>query len=345
MADACPGASYRRLAWASDWYIRDETYSKALSDIVNFQHQLPHSSHWGSGTTSSSDGQAYRFGSQADTGAQVNAKYGSDPTVMFYTHVSDQYAPFYSKVINSTVPDATHILDGLLYHATDLKIEEHYTDTAGYTDHVFALCGLLGFKFAPRIRGIGKKALYSIEKPRNYPVLAPLMAKQVINLKQIESYWDDILRLAASVKTGTVTASLILRKLASYPKQNGLALALRELGRIDATLFELEWLQDPHFRRRIQIGLNKGEALNKLKRAVLFHRRGEILDTGYEDQSYRASGLNLITAAIVLWNTVYLSKVVEGLEAQGVELPREYLKHVSPLGWDHITLTGESTGT
>ena len=116
---------------------------------------MPYSSHWGSGKTSSSDGQGYRFGSRADTNAHVNAKYGSDPTVMFYTHVSDQYAPFYSKVINSTIRDATHVLDGLLYHATDLRIEEHYTDTAGYTDHVFALCGLLGFKFAPRIRGIG----------------------------------------------------------------------------------------------------------------------------------------------------------------------------------------------
>jgi TnpA family transposase len=63
-----------------------------------------------------------------------------------------QYAPFHSKVINATVRDATHVLDGLLYHESDLRIEEHYTDTAGFTDHVFALCHLLGFRFAPRIR-------------------------------------------------------------------------------------------------------------------------------------------------------------------------------------------------
>jgi TnpA family transposase len=90
----------------------------------------------------------------------VNARYGNDPSVTFYTHVSDQYAPFHTKVINATVRDATHVLDGLLYHESDLRIEEHYTDTAGFTDHVFALCHLLGFRFAPRIRDLADKRLY-----------------------------------------------------------------------------------------------------------------------------------------------------------------------------------------
>jgi TnpA family transposase len=71
--------------------------------------------------------------------------------VTFYTHISDQYAPFHTKVVNAAMRDATHVLDGLLFHESDLRIEEHYTDTAGFTDHVFALCHLLGFRFAPRI--------------------------------------------------------------------------------------------------------------------------------------------------------------------------------------------------
>ena len=58
----------------------------------------------------------------------------------------------------------------------------------------------------------------------------------------MRAHWDDILRLASSIKQGTVTASLMLRKLGSYPRQNGLAVALRELGRIERTLFILDWL-------------------------------------------------------------------------------------------------------
>ena len=79
--------------------------------------------------------------------------------MQFYTHISDQYAPFHAKVINATVRDATHVLDGLLYHESDLRIEEHYIDTAGFTDHVFGLMHLLGFRFAPRIRGLADKRL------------------------------------------------------------------------------------------------------------------------------------------------------------------------------------------
>ena len=48
----------------------------------------------------------------AKRSGQVNAKYGNDPGVTFYTHISDQYAPFHTKVINATVRDATHVLDG-----------------------------------------------------------------------------------------------------------------------------------------------------------------------------------------------------------------------------------------
>jgi TnpA family transposase len=76
----------------------------------------------------------------------------------------------------------------------------------------------------------------------------------------IAKHWDEILRLAASIKTGTVTASLIVRKLSAYPRQKGLAIALRELGRLERTLFTLDWIQDPGLRRRVTVGLNKGEA-------------------------------------------------------------------------------------
>src|SRR5271170_1146668 len=136
-------------------------------------------------------------------------------------------------------------------------------------------------------------------------------------LKAISTHWNEILRLAASIKQGTVTASLMMRKLGSYPRQNGLAVALRELGRIERTLFILDWLQSVELRRRVQIGLNKGEARNALARAVFFYRLGEIRDRSFEQQQYRASGLTLATAAIALWNTVYLERATNALCENG----------------------------
>ncbi|EPM82767.1 Tn3 family transposase [Pseudomonas syringae pv. actinidiae ICMP 19104] len=151
MAESCPGTTYAKLSWLQAWHISDETYSAALAELVNAQLQHPFSKHWGDGTTSSSDGQNFRTGSKAESTGHINPKYGSSPGRTFYTHISDQYAPYHLKVVNVGVRDSTYVLDGLLYHESDLRIEEHYTDTAGFTDHVFGLprcqdsCRLSGF--------------------------------------------------------------------------------------------------------------------------------------------------------------------------------------------------------
>jgi len=340
MAESCPGVTYARLSWLQAWHIRDDTYSAALAELVNAHSQHAFSDWWGDGTTSSSDGQWFRAGGVGQSSSHFNAKYGPDPGVTFYTHISDQYAPFHTRVINAPVRDATYVLDGLLNHESDLRIEEHYTDTAGFTDHVFGLMHLLGLRFAPRIRDLKDKNLYVHGDAKAYPTLSGLVGGP-IQVKHIRTHWDEILRLAASIKQGTVTASLMLRKLGSYPRQNGLAVALRELGRIERTLFTLDWLQSTDLRRRVQIGLNKGEAKNALARAVFFNRLGELRDRSFENQRYRASGLNLMVASIVLWNTVYLERAVQSLKAHGQAVDDSLLTHMSPLGWEHINLTGD----
>lgn len=138
-----------------------------------------------------------------------------------------------------------------------------------------------------------------------------------------------------------MTASLMLRKLGSYPRQNGLAVALRELGRIERTLFILSWLQSVDLRRRVHAGLNKGEARNALARAVFLCRLGEIRDRSFEQQRYRASGLTLVTAAIARWNTAYIERAIQTLARNGQALDPELFKYLSPLGWEHINLTGD----
>jgi hypothetical protein len=148
------------------------------------------------------------------------------------------------------------------------------------------------------------------------------------------------MRLKASIQAGTVMP-VILRKLGAAGAGNTLSRALRALGRIERTLFTLQWLSDPELRQRSHAGLNKGEASNSLRRAVFFHRQGEIRDRTFENQNFRASGLSLITAAIVHWNTVYLDRAVQHLHARGVIIPDDLLAHVAPLGWEHIALTGD----
>jgi Tn3 transposase DDE domain len=171
----------------------------------------------------------------------------------------------------------------------------------------FATCS--DFVSLLEIRDLADKRLYVPGRAGQWSSLSPLIGGS-INERLIEQQLSEVLRLAASIQQGTVTASLILRKLGSYPRQNSLALALRELGRLERTLFTLAWIEDPSLRRRVTAGLNKGEARNSLAKAVFFNRLGEIRRS-FENQRYRASGLNLVVAAITLWNTVYLERAAE----------------------------------
>jgi len=121
------------------------------------------------------------------------------------------------------------------------------------------------------------------------------------------------------------------------------ALPTPQLGRIERTLLILNWLQDTELRRRVNAGLNKGEARHALARAVFFNRLGEIRDRSFDQQRYRASGLNLVTAAIVLWNTVHLNRAINAMKEQDPTLDDDLFQYLSPLGWEHINLTGDYT--
>jgi len=311
-----------------------------LATIINAHHALPLAAAWGAGTTSSSDGQYFRAGRRGGGHGSINAKYGVDPGMLFYTHLSDQHGSYRSRVISATTGEAPHVLDGLMHHGTTLEIKEHYTDTGGANDHVFGLCHLLGYRFAPRLRDIRDRRLGTIQPAAEYKGLEPLLG-QPIRIDLIRECWDDIVRLAASIKAGAVAPSVMLKKLSGYKQQNRLHLALQEVGRIERTLFTMDWLESPELRRRCQAGLNKGEARHFLAHAIFAHRQGRITDRTFENQSYRASGLNLVIAAIVYWNTVYMERAIAHLRSTGVTVPDHLLAHTSPLGWSHISLTGD----
>lgn len=339
MAEACSIASLGELAWTSDWHIREETYAAALRCLLSQQEREPFAANFGSSSVSSSDGQFFRAAGLGSDSGRRNAHYDQRPGFKVYTHISGRYGPYSSKLIAATASEALHVLDALVYHQGEVTIRRHHTDGGGDSDHVFALCTLLGFLFAPRIPDLKHRRLYSLGKPSDYPTLEPLIGGR-INVALIRAHWSEILRIVASIRAGTVSPSVIMRQLASYPRQNGVAAALRELGRLERTLFTLDWIEDPELRRETGQELNKGESRNSLARAVFIHRLGDIRDRTYENQQHRMSGLNLVITAIILWNTRYLERAVATLR-QTEDVPDSLLAHLSPLGWEHINLTGD----
>ena len=340
MAAATNTHSFWELLRIARWHVEGSAYDRALAMIVEAHAALPMAAFWGQGQSASSDGQFFLATEQGEAMNLINAKYGNVPGLKGYSHVSDQYAPFATQVIPATVSEAPYILDGLLMNDAGRRVRQHFADTGGFTDHVFAACALLGYRFAPRIRDLPQKRLNAFT-PNATPANVRALVGGKINEPLIERNWPDILRIMATIAAGIVAPSQILRKLASYPRQNELALALREVGRIERTLFMIDWILDAGLQRQAQIGLNKGEAHHALKRAISFHRRGEIRDRSGEGQHYRIAGMNLLAAIIIFWNTMKLGEVVNTRAASGTHIEPDLLAHVSPLGWEHINLTGE----
>ena len=339
MASASKGISAHQIGWMRTFHARSETYRAAQACITDAHTGHPHSCLWGNGTTASSDGQFFRASDRAAKRGDVNLHYGSEPGSKFYSHLSDQYGYFSILPISPTESEAAYVLDGLFDQDTILDIQEHFTDTGGASDHVFGLFALIGKRFAPRLRNLKDRKLHTFEKADAYSALTSHIGAP-IDTALILDHWNDLLHLATSISTQFVVPSTILKKLAASPKESHLAKALREVGRIERSMFMIEWYSSPALRRRCQAGLNKGEAAHKLKRAVFFHERGEIRDRSFESQAFRASGLNLVVSAIVHWNTVYLDRAVTHLKREGRNIPDMLLKHVSPLSWEHINLTG-----
>ena len=168
MAEASNTHDFFQLSRLSRWHIESEAMNRALAMVIEAQAQLPMASYWGLGLTASSDGQFFPAARQGEAMNLVNARYGSEPGLKAYTHVSDRFGPFATQTIPATVNEAPYILDGLLMTRAGRRIREQYTDTGGFTDHVFAVTSLLGYRFIPRIRDLPSKRLHVFE-PRRVP--------------------------------------------------------------------------------------------------------------------------------------------------------------------------------
>jgi TnpA family transposase len=332
--------SYRSLLWHTNWYLDDNTLPPAITTLVNYHHRLPLTQAWGGGTLSSSDGQRFPVTLKNAQATALPRYFGYGKGVTFYTWTSDQFSQYGHKVIPSTTRDATYLLDGILDNETDLTILEHTTDTAGYTEVIFALFDLLGLSFAPRIRDVGDQQLYRMKQQVPDAKLKPLFNRR-IDQQLILDCWDDMLRVVGSLKRGWITASLLLGKLQSLPEPSRLLQAFQEYGRLVKTIFILRYLNSEDYRRRINRQLNRGESIHSLRRFLMFARQGELRKHKAEELENQSSCLTLVTNSIILWNTIYIAAILEDLKQKGYPVNEEDIAHLSPARFEHINPYGK----
>ncbi|MFN2505345.1 MAG: Tn3 family transposase, partial [Acidimicrobiales bacterium] len=219
------GIPYGQLLRVHESCFGEDALREAISALVRYHRSLPLTASFGPGTTSSSDGM--RFGTSASGlhARHLPRYFGVRRGVSVYSHVSDQGSQFWVGVVNCQLREATFVLDGLLYQDSP-PIREHYTDTHGYTDLLFGLFELLGFRFAPRLRDLPDQTLYRARRGADYGSLSGVL-RRTIRDEVIVEHWDELNRLAASLADGLVPPSMLVSKLQGLRRQNALQQAIQ----------------------------------------------------------------------------------------------------------------------
>jgi TnpA family transposase len=297
---------------------------------------------WGGGEVASADGM--RLVTPVRTiNAGPNRKY-FPKGITWYNFLSDQFSGFHGIVVPGTLRDSIFVLEGLLEQQTGLNPTEIMTDTAGASDLIFGLFWLLGYQFSPRLADAGEAVFWRIDKNADYGVLNDL-ARGSVNTRRIEQHWDDMLRIAGSLKLGTIQASELVRSLLKSDRPSSLTKAIIDAGRINKTLYLLNYIDDEDYRRRILTQLNRGEGRHAVARVICHGQRGEIRKRYREGQEDQLGALGLVTNAVVLWNTIYMQAALDHLRQQTQEIREEDEKRLSPLLHGHVNVLGHYSFT
>lgn len=291
-------------------------------------------------THTASDGQKFEVNTDS-LNANYSFKYfGKGQGVSAYTFVDERSLLWHSLVFSAAERESAYVIDGLMRNDV-IKSDIHSTDTHGYSEVVFAITYLLGFSFAPRIKNIKKQTLYIFKSGYKGGKDWIIKPSKIIDVALIEEYWDEILRLVATIKLKENTASNIFKRLNSYSKQHKLYAALKAFGRIIKSHFILCYIDDVELRQSIEKLLNKIELANRFTRDVAVGNPRNFVDGDKEDQEIAETCNRLIKNSIICWNYMFLEKELEKSDSYKREKLMTSIKTHSPMTWAHINMLGE----
>ncbi|OED49129.1 hypothetical protein AB838_08170 [Rhodobacteraceae bacterium (ex Bugula neritina AB1)] len=304
-------------------------------DLPNLYRQTQDQVH------TASDGQKFEVRSDSLHASRSFKYFGQGQGVSAYTFVDERNFLWHSLMISAADRESAYVIDGLM-HNDVVKSDIHSTDTHGYTEAIFGLTHMLGFSFAPRIKGIGKQTLYTFKPKAQVPKEWAIRPDKTVNETVVMENWDDFLRMVVTIKLKESTASDIFRRLNSYSKQHALYQTMKAFGQIIKSIFILRYVNDLALRQAIEKQLNKVELANRFTRAVAVGNPREFTQTEKEEQEIAEACNRLIKNSIIGWNYLYLARQVE--KAPDTETKENLLRLIaahSPMSWAHINMLGE----
>lgn len=341
-ARSLKGFSRKQIAWLNLRHVTEERLDKAIVKTVNAYNRFVLPKYWGTGKSASADGTKWSMYEQ-NLLTEYHIRYGGYGGIGYY-HVSDTYIALFSHFIPCGVYEAVYILDGLMRNESDIKPDTLHGDTQAQNTPVFGLAHLLGIDLMPRIRNIKDLIFYRPDRDTRFENVQPLFSGAAIDWELIERHYEDMLRVAVSIKAGMITPSTLLRRLGSSSRKNKLYFAFRELGRAKRTIFLLRYISDPQLRKTIHAATNKSEEFNNFAQWSFFGGEGIIAENVRHEQRKVIKYNHLVSNMIILNNVHKMSKVLSDLKLEGSHVVDERtLAALSPYRTSHVNRFGDYT--
>lgn len=247
----------------------------------------------------------------------------------------------FSTVFSASEKEAHHLLDCLTYNEV-VTPDAHSTDSHGFTEVVAAITGLLDIDFRPRLAGFYKRQLYCMDAVGDFKELGyKIRPDAKIDQAHLIAYWDDILRMTATIKLGYHKASTLFKRLNSYARKHPLYKALTDLGRIYRTLYTLRYIDQPELRKSVEGVLSIVEHANNLALAITQGNNQQLIWVFHEDQLKAEGCKRLMMNAINYYNLLLLSEKLRKCRSKEEKDPLlSIIEQSSTHTWRHFNLSG-----
>ena len=320
------------MRWAGD----ERRLALACQAVLEFMQRHAIAATWGRADLASSDMMSLETSRRVWQARQDPRR--QTASIGVYSHVRDRWGIFHAQPIVLNERQAGAAIEGVVRQER-VEVSQLAVDTHGYTDFAMALSRLLGFDLCPRLRELRQRHLF-VPRGMTIPVEIAAVCEASVDTTLIEAHWDQLVHLAASVQTGHASAVTALARFGSAARGDPIYDAGVQLGKLLRTAFLADYFVNAGFRRELRRVLNRGEAVNALKRAIYTGRVGPAQARRADEMQAVADALSLLANIVMAWNTAQMQAVLDRWANRRQIVPPELTGRIAPTRLEGINLRG-----
>jgi TnpA family transposase len=314
------------LSFANRKHVTVERLEAARRELVDFYLQLDLPRAWGNGTMVGADGTQFDF-YENNLLAGHHFRYRKMGAVA-YRHVADNYIAVFGNFVPPGVWEGIYVIEALQQARLSIEADTVCSDTQGQSAAVFAFARMFGIRLLPRIRNWKDLKLYRPRARARYQHIDSLFS-ETVDWRLLRRHWKHWMQLILSVQAGGISSSTLIRQLSHHSELNLLARFAEELGRVERTMFLLEWVSNQLLRQTVTGMTNKVESYHGFSKWLSFG--GEVIAENDPDEQQKHIRYNdLLASAVILQNVIDMTKIIEELRREGWTITQEDLSFLCP---------------